>query len=87
MRGSLAILALVAVAPGCWPETETSEVAPVASVLCRSDSEEALAHVVLTSEGTARLGIASAPVERRRIRRTRTLGGEIVVPTLSLIHI
>jgi hypothetical protein len=36
---------------------------------------------VLTSEGQERLGIASAPVERRRIPRTRTVGGEIVVPT------
>jgi len=82
VRGVLGILALVAVAPGCWPNgTETSEVAPVASVLCRSAGEEALAHVVLTSEADARLGIASAPVERRRIPRTRTLGGEVVVPT------
>lgn len=42
--------------------------------------ERQLTTVTLAAEAEARLGIKTSPVERRPVRRTRTIGGEVVVP-------
>ncbi len=42
--------------------------------------EADLANLTLTAEAEKRLGITTAPVERRRLERTRLFGGEIILP-------
>lgn len=50
------------------------------STLEKAPQEEALAIVKLTPEAEQRLGIVTVPVERRPSRRTRTFGGEVMIP-------
>jgi hypothetical protein len=75
------VLAAVTAILGCGPgeSDDASDVAPATVV--RISSEDALAHVFLKAEAQGRLGITTAPLERRSLPLTRTLGGEIVVPT------
>lgn len=42
--------------------------------------EADLATLMLTPEAEKRLGIATAPVERRKLARTRLFGGEVILP-------
>lgn len=81
MRHPLAVLASIIPLLACGlPENDdASDFAP-ASVVRISD-EGTLERVFLRPEAEGRLGIATAPLERRRLPRTRTLGGEVVVPT------
>ncbi len=46
-----------------------------------------LATVTLTTEAEARLGIRTAPVEYTAVARTRTYGGEVVLPPDSTIAV
>ena len=55
--------------------------APAAKVQNPSGGEDSLARVLLAPEAEERLGIALAPLERRRLPRRRTTGGDVVVPT------
>ena len=43
-------------------------------------TEGSLNRISLTPQAVARLGIETAPVERRTLARTRTLGGELISP-------
>ncbi|HEY6362767.1 MAG TPA: efflux RND transporter periplasmic adaptor subunit [Vicinamibacterales bacterium] len=62
-------------APAAAPATAkpASVTAPV--------KEAQLTTVTLTPEAEKRLAVVTAPVERRTVARTRTLGGEIVTPS------
>jgi membrane fusion protein, heavy metal efflux system len=42
--------------------------------------EADLTTITLAPEAESRLGIATTPVERKEVRRTRMLGGEVIVP-------
>ena len=81
MRTLLAVLASVIAVLGCRlsEDDDASHFAP--ATIVRTSDEEALERVFLKAEAQGRLGIATAPLERRRLPRARTLGGEIVVPT------
>lgn len=72
--GIFVILALVAcgAAPALADEAPARVIHPV--------KEAELATVSLTPEAERRLGIVTAPVERRTVTRARLFGGEIAVP-------
>jgi len=68
---------LVVAAGGCKPgKTETKSSAPPAKVITEND----LASIVLTPQAEQRLGIVTAPVTMQKVGRTRTLGGELLLP-------
>jgi RND family efflux transporter MFP subunit len=64
---------------GCGADARTK--APPPAKVSGAPKEADLASVTLTAKAAERLGIRTAPVERRSVPRTRTLGGEIVVPS------
>ncbi len=69
-----------------WPAESAAPTAPAAptaqtpSQVSNARPEGALTTVTLTPEAEMRLGIELATIERRNVPRTRTLGGEVVVP-------
>lgn len=71
-----------AVAPtiGCTPSAATAPAHEPPAKVAQVAQEEKLNTIVLTPEAEKRLGILTAAVERRSIRRLRTYGGEIAVP-------
>lgn len=74
----ISVVALAAAVAGCKPgrtETKASSTPP-AKVITEND----LASIVLTPQAEQRLGIATAPVLMQRVGRTRTLGGELLLP-------
>lgn len=76
MRQLLIVLPTVLAA--CGPNAVSPAASAPAAKVTGAVPEAALASVTLTAAATARLGIETAPVERRRISTTRSLGGEIV---------
>ncbi len=60
-------------APAATQKTPPAKVATIAK-------EAELATIVLTPEAEKRLGIQLAEVERKRVTRMRTLGGEVTIP-------
>lgn len=62
----------------CGPKAAPPAASSPAARLTGAVPEAALATVTLTDAATARLGIETAQVERRRIATTRSLGGEIL---------
>ena len=58
---------------------EASKAPPPARIL-NPVKEADLANLVLTPEAEKRLGIATTPVERRKLARTRLFGGEFILP-------
>jgi membrane fusion protein, heavy metal efflux system len=81
-----AIVVLTAGASGCATELadDSKKSAPPAKVE-NAIKEGELATVTLAPEAEARLGIRTAPVEFTSVARTRTLGGEVVLPPDSNI--
>jgi hypothetical protein len=75
------VLAAIIPLLGCGvsENEDAAKFAPAAVV--RTSDEGALERVYVWAEAEGRLGIATAPLERRRLPRTRTLGGDVVVPT------
>ena len=69
---------LCALASGTLNAAEPGKVAP--AKVEKSGKETDLATLTLTSEAEKRLGIATAVVERRKIERSRTFGGEVILP-------
>lgn len=65
---------LAACGPNAAPPAASAPAAKVTDAV----PEAALATLTLTEAATTRLGIETAPVERRRIATTRSLGGEIL---------
>ncbi len=74
---SLCLCASVANLVACKPQASPAAAAKPASVVAK---EGDLITVTLTPEAEARLGIQTAAVELRKVARTRSLGGETVVP-------
>jgi hypothetical protein len=77
------VVALATLASSGCASGERKEVAAARpATLTDPRSEASLTTVTLTPEAERRLGIRTAPVERRPVPRLRTLGGEVVVPAL-----
>lgn len=70
-------IALILLTAGCKPAAAPPAAAKPASVVAK---EGDLIFVTLTPEAEQRLGIKIAPVEKKRVERTRTLGGEVRIP-------
>ncbi len=87
-RASLAlILALGALLAGCGGD-EAPAAPPTKPASVTAPVKEAeLTTVTLTPEAEKRLAVMTAPVERRTVPRTRTLGGEIAAPSGSSLAI
>ncbi len=63
---------------GCDPPPAGAPASePPAAIVKEAD----LNTILLEPESESRLGITTAPVERRSVMRTRTLGGEVLVPS------
>ncbi len=63
---------------GCDPPPAGAPASePSAAIVKEAD----LNTILLAPESESRLGITTAPVERRSVMRTRTLGGEVLVPS------
>ncbi len=72
------VAVVIAAATGCKPgksETKASST-PSAKVITEND----LASIVLTPQAEQRLGIATAPVVMQKVARTRSVGGELLLP-------
>lgn len=86
MRRALVLLLLASAA--CRPSagsTPTKKIEP--AKVENAVKEGKLATVTLTPKAVERLGIVTAPVEKRSVPRARTLGGEIVVPPGSVVTV
>ena len=93
--GPFAWLALTIASPltgaGCQPSTPgpaaTTTKPPTPSKVENAIKEADLAKVTLTPEAETRLGVATAPVERKAVPRTVLYAGEAVVPPGRLIAV
>lgn len=78
---TLLLAASCACLSGCrWSGSGPAKSAPPAKV-ANAPKEADLATITLTQRAEARLGIETAEVQRRAAPRTRSLGGELVVPS------
>lgn len=73
--GSLFVCVALA---ACGRSDSTSPPATPAAKVTAAVPESALATITLTAEAQRRLGIETAPVVRRAVPRTRSLGGDVV---------
>ncbi len=81
--GVFTALALIAVQYALdLPAAEPGHL-PAPAKIDRPVKEAELATITLTAEAERRLGIAVAPVEQRKLARTRFFGGEVIVPAQS----
>ncbi len=77
---------LLGVVSGCHREPKAAKSAATeASKVATIAKEDQLNTIVLTEKAEERLGIQTAAVAVRQVRRTRTYGGEITLPTGALI--
>jgi cobalt-zinc-cadmium efflux system membrane fusion protein len=74
---ALALIALL-LAAGCSKDQAAPAAKPAPAKVTASVPESALTTITLSSEAQKRLGIETAPIERRTIARTRSLGGEVI---------
>lgn len=72
------LMVLPALLAACGPNAAPPAPSAPAAKVTGAVPESALATLTLTDAATTRLGIETAPVERRRIATTRSLGGEIL---------
>jgi len=78
---TLAFLLFALALSGCGGTTSRSEPAkPAPATVQNRVSEADFAAITLTAEAEQRLGIAIAPLESKKLERTRTWAGEIVLP-------
>lgn len=75
----LLIIAPLGLAAGC-NRPSASEAKPPPPAQVKTVKEESLATLTLTPEAEKRLGITVAAVEKRKMQRTRTLPGEVILP-------
>ncbi|MEK6325450.1 MAG: efflux RND transporter periplasmic adaptor subunit [Acidobacteriota bacterium] len=81
-----ALVALTISAPGCGTPRAAEAQKPAAPAKVENAVKEGdLATVTLSPQAEARLGIRTAPVEFTSVTRTRTFGGEVVLPPDSTI--
>jgi len=71
----------LALATGCNPKGAAPPKPPAPAKVETIAQEGKLNTIVLTAEAEKRLGIETAPVERRAIERRRTLSGDVTLPT------
>lgn len=76
MRRLLMLLPMLLAA--CGPNAAPPAASAPAAQVKGAVPEAALATLTLTNAATTRIGIETAPVERRRIATTRSLGGEVL---------
>ncbi len=67
------------IAAGVLAAAESTKL-PAPAKVANPAKEADLTTITLTPEAEKRLGIVTAPVERRKLERTRLFGGEIVLP-------
>lgn len=72
------LILLPALLAACGPNAAPPAASAPAAMVTGAVPEAALATLTLTDAATTRLGIETAPVERRRIATTRSLGGEVL---------
>jgi multidrug efflux pump subunit AcrA (membrane-fusion protein) len=73
------LLILVWCLPGCEPQ-KASPAKKTAPAKIEHPDESDIYRIVLTPKAEERLQISTAPVELKAVPRTRTVGGEVVVP-------
>jgi RND family efflux transporter MFP subunit len=77
----VAVIVFTIIASGCKAESAAEAEKPAPPVKIENPVKEGdLATVTLTPEAEARLGIQTAPVEYTGVTRSRTFGGEVVLP-------
>ena len=74
------VLGCATAVASCGGGTSHQAAAPAAVKVDAPVKESALTTVTLTPEAEKRLGIETATIERKSLRRTRTVGGEVIVP-------
>ena len=79
MKCALVLLGLTWLFCGCKPSHAETAKASAPAKVAQPVKEESLAAVVLTPEAEQRLGITTAEVVRKKVKRTRTFGGELLV--------
>lgn len=72
------MMLLPALLAACGPNATLPAASAPAAKVTGAVPEAALATLTLTDAATTRLGIETAPMERRRIATTRSLGGEVL---------
>jgi len=81
---AIAILVVTVSLLGCRSKLDQQQRAPAAPAEVENPRREGdLTTLTLTPEAEKHLGISTAPVDFRPVRRTRTLGGEVVIPAGS----
>jgi cobalt-zinc-cadmium efflux system membrane fusion protein len=81
------VLLGVLVCGGCAKKPAASAKPAAPATVAHQAKESDLNTIVLTPEAEERLGIQTAAVERRAIRRRRMYGGEVVLPTGASITV
>jgi len=79
MRPSVFIVAVAGLLAACNRAAEP-KAKPAPAAQAKTVKEESLATVTLTPEAEKRVGIILATVEQRKMQRTRTLPGEVILP-------
>jgi RND family efflux transporter MFP subunit len=80
------LAAAAAVAAGAWwlvtarPTAKSADKPPPAATVAKVVKEDDLNTVVLTEEAEKRIGLTTAPVEKKSVPRSRVYGGEVTVP-------
>lgn len=65
---------------GNQSQTAAKSTPPAPATVDKPLKEDAVNEIVLTEEAVARLAIETAPIQSKRIARTRTYGGEAIIP-------
>lgn len=71
---------LAGLVAGCQPAVKSPSPTPVASPPAKVVTENDLTTIALKPEAEQRLGIATVPVEKQKVARSRTLGGDLLLP-------
>lgn len=66
---------------GCDRQAKSSSTKAEPAKVAPTVNESQLNTIVLTEEAEQRLGVRTAPIESRSVRKRRTYGGEVVLPT------
>ncbi len=83
----MTLLTASALAAACGGSAPAPAAAPKAATVTAPVKEATLTTVTLTPEAEKRLALMTAPVERKEIVRTRTVGGEVIPASGSALSI
>ena len=73
-------LAILGTAGTVWVLAQPAKKPDAPAVSAKSVKEAELNVVTLTPEAETRLGVKTAPVERQKVQRVRTYGGQLIIP-------